>query len=316
MTQNCRVARRRWPMALLAALILVVTAGPESWAARSHQRGFETPEQAVEALIDALRKHDTKALVSILGPGGLSLVFSGDSVADRAGRERFVQAYDAGHRLEAGNGKIVLSIGKDDYPVAIPVVPDGPQWRFDTEAGKEEILNRRIGRNELNAIQVCLAYVDAQREYYAQARSADGVLQYAQRMGSTPGKRDGLHWDTKPGDKPSPFGELAARARAEGYGPRAGSGQATYHGYQYRILTGQGPNAPDGALDYVAGGRMIGGFALVAFPGQYGVSGVMTFIVSHDGVVYQKDLGQQTANVARQMKRFDPDPSWQKVTPS
>jgi hypothetical protein len=253
-------------------------------------------------------------MVDVLGPTSGPLVSSGDAVEDQRAREAFLRAYDAAHRLEAGGGKIVLYVGADNFPFPIPVVPDGASWRFDTAAGREEILDRRIGRNELNAIQVCLAYVDAQREYYARERKQGEVHEYAQRLGSSAGKRDGLYWDAKPGEEASPFGPLVAKARAEGYS--RGGTQSPYHGYYYRILTGQGPDAPDGPSDYVAGGHMIGGFGLVAFPAQYGASGVMTFIVNHDGVVYQKDLGPTTAAQARQMKLFDPDKGWHKVAPN
>jgi hypothetical protein len=302
---------------ILAALILLMScAAARAAAPATGQKHFETPEEAVQALIDALRKDDTKQLGEVLGPGSGPLLFSGDKVADTRGRESFLREYDERHHLEAGGGKIVLYVGSDDYPFPIPVVPDGPSWRFDTPEGKEEILNRRIGRNELSAIQVCLAYVDAQREYYAQARKQGQVLEYAQRLASTPGKRDGLYWEAKAGEPESPLGPFVAKARTEGYRKGTQQGPIPYHGYYYRILTGQGSDAPGGATDYVANGHMIGGFGMVAFPAQYGASGVMTFIVNHDGVVYQKDLGPNTATLAKQMKLFNPDSSWQKVTPN
>ena len=280
--------------------------------AEAAQRSFATPEEATAALVDALKGGNRKALLEILGPQGAPLVSSGDPVADRNGRERFVAEYDRVHRLEGGGGKVVLYVGEDAFPFPIPLVPDGPVWRFDTRAGREEILNRRIGRNELNTIQVCLAYVDAQREYYSEDRNADGLREYAQHIASTPGKRDGLFWETKPGERPSPLGPLVATARAEGYEAARGRG-APYHGYYYRTLTAQGPAAPGGAYEYLAHGRMIGGFALVAFPAQYGVSGIMTFVVNQDGVVYQKDLGRNTGAIARAMKQFNPDSTWTKI---
>jgi len=311
MTTTMR-ARRCVTAGLLAALVATTT-----WAggarAAAGPATFATPEQAVESLIAAVRKGDNKAILAVLGPQAKTLVSSGDPVADRRLGERFVRDYDASHSLEAGGGKIVLITGPDRFPFAIPIVPDGSRWRFDTAAGKQEIENRRIGRNELDAIQVSLAYVDAQREYYTEPRTGDRVQQYARRTASTPGKHDGLYWDAKPGEPPSPLGPLVARARAEGYGPRGKGGPVPYHGYYYRILEGQGPQAPGGAYSYVADGRMIGGFALVAYPAQYGVSGVMTFMVNHDGVVYQKNLGPRTATLARQIKVFDPDSTWQKV---
>ena len=306
----CRVPR---PSAAVFAVVLALTLAPGllAPAVEAAQRRFASPEEAATALVDAIKAHNQKAVLDILGPEARPLVYSGDAVADRNTGQRFVAEYDRAHRLEGGGGKVVLYVGQDDFPFAIPLVPDGPVWRFDTRAGAEEILNRRIGKNELDTIQVCLAYVDAQREYYSEDRNADGLREYAQRFVSTPGKRDGLVWDTKPGEKPSPLGSLMAQAQAEGYGP--GTRGAPYHGYLYRILNSQGPAAPDGAYDYVAHRRMIGGFALVAYPAQYGVSGVMTFVVNHEGVVYQKDLGPNTAAMARGIKQFNPDQTWKKV---
>lgn len=304
---------RRLAVAVLLALTLTPAPGLLTLSADARQRNFATPEEAVTALVDAIRADDLKALLNILGPEGRPLVFSGDDVADRNTRAKFAAEYDRAHRIQGGGGKVVLYVGPDDFPFAIPLVPEGPVWRFDTKAGKDEILNRRIGRNELAVIQVCLAYADAQREYYSEDRNADGLREFAQRVTSTPGKRDGLHWETKSDEKPSPLGPLVASARSEGYGPpRRGGDPAPYHGYYYRILTAQGPDAPGGSYGYLAHGRMIGGFALVAFPAQYGVSGVMTFMVNHDGIVYQKDLGPNTAAVARAMKQFNPDGSWKK----
>ncbi len=306
-------------LSLMLAALILVTSCSTAWAAAATpgQKRFETPEEAVQALIGALRTDDKKVLREVLGPSSGPLLASGDKVADDRAREKFLGEYDASHKLEAGGGKIVLYVGADDFPFPIPVVPVGDSWRFDTPAGQEEILNRRIGRNELAAIQVCLAYVDAQREYYAQPRKQGEVLEYAQHMASTAGKRDGLYWEAKAGEPTSPLGPLVAKARTEGYRKsETQRGPAPFHGYYYRILTGQGPDAPGGATDYVARGHMIGGFGLVAFPANYGVSGVMTFIVSHDGVVYQKDLGPATATRAQQMKLFNPDTGWQKVTPN
>jgi hypothetical protein len=296
-------------------LALVVTCAPESglFAADAKQRRFASMEEATTALVDAMKADNRKALLEILGPDGLTLVDSGDAVADRNARRQFAAEYDRAHRLEGGGGRVLLHVGPDDFPFPIPLVPEGPDWRFDTRAGKEEILTRRIGRNELHAIQVCLAYVDAQREYYSEDRNADGLREYAQRFASTPGKRDGLFWETKAGETPSPLGPLVAQARGDGYGGARQATPVAYQGYYYRILTAQGPDAPDGAYDYLAHGRMIGGFALVAFPAQYGVSGVMTFIVNHEGVVYQRDLGGNTAAIARGLKLFNPDGDWKKT---
>jgi len=295
----------------LAALLSLHT---DALAASSPQR-FASPDDAVTALISAIRADDRQKVLRILGPAGRPLIWSGDSVADRQAADKFLADYDKSHRLQGGSGKVVLYVGPDDFPFAIPLVPDGDSWEWDAAAGRDEILKRRIGRDELSAIQVCLAYVDAQREYYAQDRKGNGILQYAQHLRSTPGKRDGLYWPTRDGDKPSPLGTLVAQARREGY-QRQAAGPVPYHGYFYRILTAQGPDAPGGAYDYVVNGQMIGGFGLVAFPAQYGNSGVMTFIVNHDGVVYEKDLGPNTARIAGEMKVFSPDQTWRKVDPT
>jgi hypothetical protein len=273
-----------------------------------------SPEEVYKTLVDALRAGDRAAMLRILGADAKDLVSSGDDVADRLGWKRFVESYDKAHRLEAADGKVVLVVGAEEYPAPIPLVPDGEGWRFDADAGREEVLRRRVGRNELATIKVCLALVDAQREYYALGAGKTGYLEYAQRLISTPGKRDGLYWPTKPGEPPSPLGEFAARARAQGYGGKSPS--TPFHGYLYRLLTAQGPAAPGGAYDYIARGRMIGGFAVVAYPADYADTGVMTFIVNHDGVVYQKDLGEATAKAANAMKTFNPDSTWQRVDPA
>ena len=266
------------------------------------------------ALVDAIKADDRKVLLDILGPEGVTLVDSGDAVADRNARQRFAAEYDRAHRLEGGGGKVVLYVGADDFPFPDSARPGGPRLalRYEGGEGGDPEPPHREERAR-HAIQVCLAYVDAQREYYSEDRNADGLREYAQRFASTSGKRDGLFWETKAGEAPSPLGPLVAQARIEGYGGKARGTPVPYHGYYYRILTAQGPGAPDGAYDYLAHGRMIGGFALVAFPAQYGVSGVMTFIVSHAGVVYQKDLGPNTAAIARGIKLFNPDGSWRKA---
>ena len=271
------------------------------------QKTFASLDEAVNALVAALRAADRKALVEILGPQGNPLVWSGDDVADRAAFQRFTAEYDRAHRLEGGGGKVVLYVGDDDFPFPIPLVPDASRWLWDTDAGDDELLNRRIGENELSTIQVCLAYVDAQREYYSRGQ---GLLEYAQRLDSTKGKHDGLYWETRPGEQESPLGPLVARARAAGYPLPPPRGPAPYHGYFYRILLAQGPDAPGGAYDFVVRGHMIGGFALVAYPASYGSSGIMTFIVNQDGVVYQKDLGPKTAQAANAMKTYNPDKAW------
>jgi len=282
-------------------------------ATAAGQRTFGSPEAAADALVDAVGKGDVKAMQAILGPGSQALLQSGDAVADRLGRERFVQIYGEAHRIDRqGDARAVLLVGKDEWPMPIPLVKAATGWRFDARQGREEVLNRRIGRNELSTIQAVLAYVDAQREYYLRNPSNDKLLHYAQRFGSAKGKRDGLYFPTGPGEPPSPLGPLYASAKAAGY-QKSGDGLPTpYHGYRYRILKGQGPNAPGGAYSYLAQGRMIGGFALIAWPASYGNSGVMTFMVNHEGVVYERDLGPDTASVAGKVSRFDPGAGWKR----
>jgi hypothetical protein len=248
----------------------------------------------------------------VLGPDGKAIVSSGDPVADANARDSFVSAYDAKHDLELeGDGSQTLIIGNDDWPFPIPLINKGGKWQFDAATGVDEILRRRIGRNELAAIEVSLAYVQAQNEYASLDPAGLGPHVYAQRIVSRPEKKDGLYWPTAEDEPPSPLGELAAKAAAEGYKP--GNTPIPYHGYYYRILTRQGTNAPGGTYDYLAKGKMIGGFALVAYPAQYGNSGIMTFIVNQDGTVFQKDLGPQSDKLARKIEAFDPDSTWTKV---
>jgi len=279
----------------------------------SAQQDFKTPDEAASALASAAEAGDRKAIVTVLGPDGQDIVSSGDEVADAATRQKFVAAYDAKHQIAMeGDNKAILVIGQEDFPLPIPLVRKDWLWRFDTSAGREEILFRRIGRDELDAIQSCLAYVDAQNEYAERDRTAAGANTYAQRIISAPGKKDGLYWPTSQGEDASPLGELIAEATAQGY--RLGDGRTPFHGYYFKILTKQGPAAPGGELDYIVRGKMIGGFALVAYPAEYRNSGVMTFIVNHTGNVFQKDLGPDTAKLAERMTSFNPDQSWTKVT--
>ena len=277
------------------------------------QRTYASPEEAVKDLMAAAKAGDAKAMLAILGTGAKPILYSGDAAADTAARERFVKSYEEAGKLEpAGDAKVIVSTGKDGWPFPIPIVKATAGWRFDAKAGQEEMLNRRIGRNELAVIQVLQAYVDAQREYYLRNPQGDKLLHYAQRIASTQGKRDGLYFPTKAGEKPSPLGPLVDSARAEGYKKPETGKRAPYHGYYYRILKGQGPDAPGGAYDYIAQGRMIGGFALVAWPATYGNSGVMTFMVNHDGVVFEKDLGPDTAAAVGKIVKFNPDKSWKR----
>ena len=279
----------------------------------SAQQDFKTPDDAASALASAAKTGDRKAIVTVLGPDGQDIVSSGDEVADAATRQKFVAAYDAKHQIAMeGDNKAMLVIGQEDFPLPIPLVRKDGLWRFDTAAGREEILFRRVGRDELDAIQSCLAYVDAQNEYAERDRTGAGANTYAQRIISEPGKKDGLYWPTSQGEDASPLGELIAEATAQGYRP--GGGRTPFHGYYFKILTKQGPAAPGGQVDYIVRGKMIGGFALVAYPAEYRNSGVMTFIVNHTGNVFQKDLGPDTAKLAERMTSFNPDQSWTKVT--
>jgi hypothetical protein len=275
---------------------------------------FDTPEAAVTALVAALKADDLAALRGIFGPQGGKLVSSGDPVADDRSRDTFVAAYaEASKIVPEGDSRAVLEIGKDAWPMPIPLLKSAAgRWSFDTAAGEKEILARRIGRNELSAIQVCLAIADAEREYAAQDPDKDGVPQYAARFVSSPGRRDGLYWKAAEGEAKSPLGSLLAAASVEGYAQAGPRTLAPYHGYTYRLLTRQGKDAKGGAYDYVVRGHMIGGFALVATPARYGASGIMTFIVNHDGEVYQKDLGRNTAAAAAAIKAYNPDAGWKK----
>jgi hypothetical protein len=276
------------------------------------QQDYQTPQAAIDALVAAAKSKDQKAALVVFGRNGEDIISSGDKVADEVARQKFVASYEAKHGIEAeGPRKSVLVIGNDDYPFPVPILRNkNGTWSFDTNAGRREILLRRVGRNELNTIQTCLAYVDAQNDYASKDRGS-GTGVYAQRFISQPGKKDGLYWPAAQGEDESPIGLLFADASREGY--RTGEGRTPYHGYYFKILTKQGPAAPGGAADYVLNGKMIGGFALVAYPAQYRNSGVMTFIVNYDGKVFQKDLGPGTAKVANTMKAYNPDSSWAKV---
>jgi len=305
-----------WLIALTRALLLaVVTVLPLASVTASAQQHFGTPEEAVNALVGAVRVGDERAMLKVLGPSGASIVSSGDDVEDAATRARFIAAYEAKHRIAMeGDSKATLILGDQDFPFPIPLVRENGSWRLDTAAGRIEILYRRIGRNELNAIQTCLAYVDAQNEYAAKDRSGAGSGIYAQRFFSQPGQKDGLYWPAAAGSEESPLGELFARATTAGY--RVGEGRAPYHGYYYKILTKQGSNAPGGSLSYVVGNKMIGGFAMIAYPAEYGSTGVKTFLVSHSGTVYEKDLGRATARIAERIPSYNPDQTWKKVSDS
>jgi Protein of unknown function (DUF2950) len=313
--------RRFRLIACLSATLTTVLALAAVWipatiAAEVKQRRFASAEAGVEALIAAIKANDVKAMLAILGPDARPLIVTGDPVADRQERERVIRDYEESNSLiKSGETKVILQIGKDEWPLPIPLVKEEAGWRFDTHAGKEEILNRRIGRNELAAIEVCRAYVDAQREYYLRNPDRAALHQYAQKFLSTKGKRDGLYWPTKDSENPSPLGPLIARAQGRGYvkAKDARGKPLPYYGYYYRILMAQGTDAPGGAYDYRVHGQMLGGLALVAYPANCGSSGVMTFLVNHDSVIYQKDLGPVTGAAARAMTQFNPDSTWTRM---
>lgn len=298
-----------------AVVFMILTfAGIAAEAAVEQQKGFATPEEAVKAVMTAARNNDDKELIAIFGPSAKDLIFSGDAVADRERRERLLKAYDEKNSLVPEEDAMVVVVGNDDWPFPIPLAKKGDAWFFDTDRGREEILNRRIGENELDTIQTILAIVDAQREYALKDRDNDGLIEYAEKFMSDPDRHNGLYWKTAEGEELSPLGEFVAEARSEGYKEGASKDKPNpYRGYYYRMLMKQGSNASGGAYDYVVKGSMIGGFAVVAYPAQYDNSGIMTFIVNHDGVVYQKDLGEATEGIAKDMKIFDPDKTWNKV---
>jgi hypothetical protein len=292
--------------ACVAAAIVLALLMPPAHA----QQAFPTPEEAAAALVAAVKTGSKRAMLKVLGRNAEEIIESGDDVADEETRKSFLSAYETKHSIKSEeNKKATLILGADDFPFPIPLVNNRDGWEFDAAAGRLEILYRRIGRNEADAIQTCLAFVDAQNEYADKDRG-EGAGVYAQRITSSPGKKDGLFW--RDDRDPSPLGELAAQASAEGY--KAGTeGGTPYHGYYFRILKAQGPNAPGGALNYMVKNKMIGGFALIAYPAEYGNSGVMTFMVNHAGVVYEKDLGERTPIVVKRTFLFDPDQTWKKI---
>ena len=294
---------------LRRAFAVCVLAATAAYAAGA--KNFSSPEEAVQALVAAARAGDTRAMLAVLGPEAKQIVSSGDAAVDKQARERFVASYGEANKISRPeDGMALLLVGKDEWIMPIPIVKDAAGWHFDVAEGKEEILNRRIGRNELHAIEAVQAYVDAQREYYLRNPQHDKLLQYAQKFVSAKGKRDGLYFPVKSGEPQSPLGPRFDRMPVGNGEPGK---RVPYHGYYYRILKGQGPDAPGGAYSYLAQGRMIGGFALVAWPAAYGNTGVMTFLVNQDGVVYQKDLGSGTASAIPGITQFNPDKTWKPV---
>ncbi|MGC9193904.1 MAG: DUF2950 domain-containing protein [Syntrophobacteraceae bacterium] len=301
--------------ALLLALALLISPGfcslglaASKGAKHFKQKVFSSPQLAVNAFVAALKNKDAKELRAIFGAGSYDLIHSGDKVADNQARERALKMFAENNKIDqVSERKAVLDIGKDNWPFPIPIVKQKGKWRFDTRAGRLEILDRRIGRNELGAIKCCEQYVKAQKAYASQLHDNSGLFEYAQKFISSAGKKNGLYWKTSEGRQPSPLSAFMENAIKIGYG--AGE-KGVFEGYRYNILTGQGKNAQGGAFSYVNKGKMTGGFAMIAYPAKYGVSGVMTFIVNNQGVVYQKDLGPRTASRARAIKLFNPDKSW------
>jgi len=295
------------------AVAVELLAGISLHAATPEGRGFASPNAAAKALISAAKSDDVTDLIAILGPASKEILTTNDPVADQQMRRKFVERAAAKMKLvpdpKEANAQTLL-IGKDEWPLPIPIVKVNGQWRFDVEQGKQEILARRIGSNELDAIEVCRGYVEAQNDYAEKDRTGSGLPHYAQKIISSPGKHDGLYWTSTGADDESPIGEIVARAFAEGYTKR----HDPYHGYYFRILTAQGPHAPGGAMNYLHNGLMTSGFALIAWPSDYRSTGVMTFLVDKTGIVYQKDLGPTTSEVAGAYTAYDPDQTWTPVS--
>ena len=305
---RCRSRTAFFLLAALAALSMTTVDASATSSAAPGGKAFATPRAAAAALAAAWASGRRADLLAIFGPAGDKLVNSGDPVAERDARQGFAKAYAQAHRIVMDRGRAVLIIGGDDWPYPIPLVKRQSGWVFDVAMGEQQVLDRRIGRNELNAIATCRAYVMAQRAY-AMRRPA-GLVEFAQRVESTPGKRDGLYWPAATTADESPLGPRVAVAEAEGYGAASREGLAPFQGYYFRVLTAQGRHASGGARSYIEGGHMVHGFALVAFPARYGDFGVMTFIVDEAGVVFEKNLGPATDRTARVMSQFDPDLSW------
>lgn len=278
------------------------------------QTTFSSTEEGVQAFVEAITLNDPSVLQTLLGVEGLELFDSGDPVTDAQWRKRFLTAYADANTVvfDENNTRAILVVGRDAWSMPIPLVKSDEGWRFDARHAAREVLNRHIGRNELAAIQVCLAIVDAEHEYATKDADGDGVPGFASKFVSTPGKRDGLYWETREDEPVSPIGPLLAAAANEGPITSDSTTLTPFHGYVYRMFTKQGKSAPGGAYDYWANGKLLGGFAVLAYPARYGMSGVVSFLVNQEGVVYQKDLGQNTAALAAEMTEFDPDPSWKR----
>jgi len=308
-------ARGIVPLVIAAAMLLIVLAWDYGYAAKTSAKTFSSPDEAFTAMVDAMKAGSDKELAAVFGPDSKELFPAREGTKGETCRH-FLRTYEEKHRLEmVGDKKAVLHVGKEDWPWPIPIVKVGQRWQFDTQEGKKEILARRIGRNETAAVQVSLAYVDAQHEYARDHHTAKGLSEYAQKFMSDNGKKNGLCWEVKEGEKQSPLGPEVANACKVSYSASQPGSEypKPYHGYFYKILTKQGPNAPGGAYDYVVDGKMVGGFALVAYPASYGSTGIITFMVNQDGVVYQKNLGKDTVKRAEAMTSFDPDKTWTRV---
>jgi Protein of unknown function (DUF2950) len=306
---------KSWPWLIVAVVLWVDVARAAPANAPEPQRSFASPEEAVSAFVAALRDHQEADLRAILGPEEKRVIDSGDRYADRELHQRFVALYDEKHTIDQKSpGRAELDVGRDDWPMPIPLVENNGRWTFDTKTGAQTIIDRRIGRNELSAIRTLLASVDAQHDYFDRAKQANGSGEYSTRLVSTPGRRDGLYWPVAEGEAESPLGPLIDAAQDAGYpGELVGGKPIPYEGYYFRILKAQGPNGDGGAKSFMQSGRMVGGFALIAWPAVFGSSGIMTFIVGPDGDVYQKDLGPETARIAASMTTFDPDLTWSRV---
>ncbi len=299
---------RKALLALLVASGLAIALVTGASAQSAKPEGFATPEAAANALTDAIRRDDSKAVGAILGSGWRDIVLGRPEDEERL-REKFLEAWDTSHKIVVDGNKATIEAGTTGWTGPIPIVRDGDQWRFDVEAGRKEITARRIGRNELSVIQSLLALVDAEHEYAALDPMKVGAPVYARRLLSSPGKKDGLYWDVAPGEPQSPIGPALATAQAQG----EGGTEDGYYGYRFRLLYAQGPEAPGGAYDYLVKGRMIGGFAILAWPVRYDDTGVMTFMVNQDGVVYEQDLGPDTATKAAAITVYNPDKGWEKA---
>jgi hypothetical protein len=303
-------------LAACCFLPIALHAAPQTKAATAVaqplQKTFDTAQQAADAMILAVKNDDVAALLEIFGPTGKDFVASGDDVQDKQSRASFAALAEQKMHVDTdphNPARAILSVGDEDWPLPVPIVKQGWKWHFDSKTGRTEILDRHIGANELDAIAICRGFVEAQNDYAEEIHDASGVNQYAQRIISTSGKQDGLAWQNSDGSWGGPIGETVAKALEDGYGDKA----KPFHGYYFKVLKGQGPAAPLGQIDYVIEGAMIGGFALVAVPAEYRVTGVMTFMVSYDGVVYQKDLGPDSVNVVKKMERYNPDKTWRRT---